>query len=290
MIETVYRDLAEFGLPFITPEAPDYAFRLKEIRNAPPPFGPALDALPERAAVLENQTQNAIITLSYVWRYTTASGETRTNRHLNLGSSTQMAVLTGREKAVRDLSTFILPGARRLITEHGVFGDNRSVLAVEATGGGGRGWAGGGSARGVELNDLVKIVLELDVAVFEDGLCVGPDELGLRQNLTEQMQTQSHLAGEIAQALRGGAGRGAIFEMLRPLARLTPSAAPVTPGVANIPSMAARARGGHAHRPMLSMFARSSVDQLINADDARLLTWFDEAAAISPLRLHTPDQ
>jgi hypothetical protein len=137
MIETVYRDLAEFGLPFITPEAPTYALRLKEIQNAPWSFGPPADTSTEHAAVLENRTQSAIITLSYVWRYTTASGKTRTNRHFNLGSSTQMAVLTGREKAVRDLSTFILPGARRLITEQGMYGDNRSALAVENTGGGG---------------------------------------------------------------------------------------------------------------------------------------------------------
>jgi hypothetical protein len=289
MIEMVYRDLAEFGLPFITPEAPTYALRLKEIQNAPRPFGPAIDASTERAAVLENRTQSAIIALSYVWHYTTASGETRTNRHLNLGSSTQMAVLTGREKAVRDLTSFILPGARRLITEHGVFGDNSAVLAVDATAIGGRGWIGGGSGREVDLNDLVKIALELDVVILEDGLCVGPDELGLRESLTEQMQTQSDTAKEITEALRGGVGRGWIFEKLLPLARHTPPVLPVTPGMMNVPPTISRAPRRHPHRPLLSMFANSSVHQLINVDDARLLAWFEEAAAISPLRLHPPE-
>ncbi|HKD09460.1 MAG TPA: hypothetical protein VKB79_26380 [Bryobacteraceae bacterium] len=288
MIEMVYRDLAEFGLLFITPEAPAYAVRVREIQIAPWPFGPAIDTPPERAAVLENHTQSAIVTLTYVWRYTTATGETRTSHHSNLGSSRQMDVLTGREKAVRDLATFILPGARRLITERGMFGDNRSVLAVEATGGGGRGWVGSGAGRGVESNDFVKIALELDVAILEDGLCVGPDGVGLRESLTEQMQTQSDMAKEITKALRGGAGRGRIFEMLLPLARHTRPAPPLAPGVSNVPSMVGRSHGGHPH--LLSMFASSSVQQLINADDARLLAWFDEAAAISPLRLHPPEQ
>jgi len=174
MIEMVYRDLAEFGLLFITPEAPAYAVRVREIQIAPWPFGPAIDTPPERAAVLE------------------------------------------------------------------------------------------------------------------DGLCVGPDGVGLRESLTEQMQTQSDMAKEITKALRGGAGRGRIFEMLLPLARHTRPAPPLAPGVSNVPSMVGRSHGGHPH--LLSMFASSSVQQLINADDARLLAWFDEAAAISPLRLHPPEQ
>jgi hypothetical protein len=148
---------------------------------------------------------------------------------------------------------------------------------------------GSSAGREVELNDLVKIALELDVVILEDGLCVGPDELGLRESLTEQMQTQSDIAKEITDALRGGVGRGRIFEMLLPLARRTPSARPVTPGMMNAPPTDPRAHGRHFHRPLLSMFANSSVQQLINADDARLLAWFEEAAAISPLRLHPPE-
>src|SRR5262245_14189677 len=99
MIETIYRDVAEFGLPLITSGAPAYAAMLGEVRSAPRPFGRGIDGTLDRAAVLENQTPMAVITLSYVWRYTSATGKTRTSRHLNLGSSRQMDVLTGRENA-----------------------------------------------------------------------------------------------------------------------------------------------------------------------------------------------
>jgi hypothetical protein len=289
MIETIYCDLAEYGLPLITPGAPAYAVRLEEILSAPSPFGPGIDSTPDRAAVLENQTPMAVITLSYFWRYTSADGKTRTSRHLNLGSSRQMDVLTGRENVVRDLSSFILSGTRRLITEDRMYGDNRDVLAPQPTTGGG-GWAGSrgaGRGTGAALIDVVKIALELDVAIFEDGLCVGPDETGLRESLTEQMQTQANTANEIAQVLRAGAPPGRIFEMLRPMARHRP---PAPPPQSDIRSMVGRSQEGRISTPLLSMFARSAIHHLINADDAGLLAWFEAAATISPLRLHRPEQ
>ena len=288
MIETIYRDLSEFGLPLITPGEPAFDLRFEEIRNIPQPFGPAIDHIPERAAVLENQSESAVITLMYVWRYTTTKGETRTSSCLNLGSSRQMDVLTGREKAGRDLFSFILPGSRRLITEERMFGDNGDVLGQQLAAGGG-GWSfsgtGRGRARGMDSRDpdqdVVRVELALDVAIFEDGLCVGPDESGVRENLTEQMQRQKDLAHEIVHALREGARPGRIFEILRPLARHGRLAM-------NDRQAAGRSAEGRLHAPLLSMFARSAIGQLTNADDTTLPTWFEAAAAISPLRLHRP--
>jgi hypothetical protein len=287
MIETIYRDLAEFGLPLITPGEPAFDLRFEEIRNIPQPLGPDIDHIPDRAAVLENQSESVVITLRYVWRYTTTDGETRTSSCLNLGSSRQMDVLTGQEKAARDLFSFILPGSRRLITEEGIFGDNRDVLAQQPpSSGGGWGFSSGGRGRtrGTARDfdrDVVGIELVLDLAIFEDGLCVGPDESGVRENLTEQMQRQKDVAHEIVRALREGGGPGLIFEMLRPLARHGRLAM-------NDRQAAGRSPEGHLHAPLLSMFARSAIGQLINADDTTLPTWFEAAAAISPLRLHRP--
>jgi hypothetical protein len=232
MAETTYRDLAEYGLPLISPGEPTFDLRFEEIRSLPRPFGPDLEGPPDRAAVLENQTVSAVITLTYVWRYTTTNGETRTSTHLSLGSSVQMDVLTGRKKAARDLCSFILPGSRRLITEQRMFGNNSGVLAPQhRTGGGWMGsisgsGRGGRAPRGDGTDDVAAVELELDAAIFEDGLCVGPDQLGLRESLTEQMQRQRNTAGEIVQALR----KRAAAERSRGVATPLPSQIPKTAG------------------------------------------------------------
>jgi len=279
MIETTYRDLAEFGLPLITPGEPAFDFRVAEILSIPAPFGPSINRAPDRAAVLENQSENAVITLRYVWRFTDTLGETHTASHFDLGSSRQIDVLTGQEKARRELSSFILPGSRRLITEEGIFGDNRDVLGSPPqmpVGGWVSSHAGGGGGRNTGAsefkNRLASVQLELDLAIFEDGLCVGRDETGLRENLTEQVQRRIETAREIVQMLREGATAGQVFDMLRPLARHAP----------------AMMSEGRPHTPLLSMFARSAVNRLMTADDAVFLFWVEASADLSPLRLHPP--
>ena len=136
--------------------------------------------------------------------------------------------------------------------------------------------------------DVVRVELTLDVAIFADGLCVGPDESGLRESLIEQIERQKEVADQIVRALRDGATPGRIFEMLRPLVRHRPPAPSVPPGTLNDRETAGRSPEGHRHAPLLSMFARSALNQLINADDTTLPAWFEAAAAISPLRLHRP--
>jgi len=269
MVVATYRDLAEFGLPFITPGQPAFDLGFEEIRRNPTPFGPVVERVPERAAILENRTGRAVIVLSYVWRYTNVNGETRTTRHTNLGSSRQLDVLTGREKAVWDMSTFILPGSARLITEDGMFGDNRDVLPPQTGGGGGWMGARGGGGSGALGSDAVAVELELDTAILEDGLCVGPDAFGLRERLTEQITKQIEIAGEIVRELRAGAMRGRIFDMLRPLA-------------------GERVMSVLHFTPLLSMFARSAINHLTHMEDTSLLAWFEAASASTPLQLHPP--
>jgi hypothetical protein len=216
MIETTYRDLAAFGLILITPDEPAFSARFEEIRSSPEPFRPDIDTKPDRAAILENQSDNAVITLRYVWRYTTVNGEMRTSSCMNLGSSSQMNVLTGLEAAARDLVSFILPGSRRLITEEGMFGDNRNVLPPQPVrrnagwvfSGGGRGRAGGMIGDDDPNRDVARIELALDMAIFDDGRCVGPDESSIRECLIEDMQRQKEVAGEIVRALQAGAEQG----------------------------------------------------------------------------------
>ncbi len=207
-----YRDLAEFGLPLVKPDDPAFASMVRDIESRPQPFGPRPIGDLDTAAVLLNQSGKAIIVFAYIWRYRKIDGATRTSRFSNLGSSMQMDVLSGRSQAVRDLGSFILSGSKRLITEEGTFGNNLDVLQPHELPPHGAGYmaAGGGRGFGREISHerIGAIELSLDVAVFEDGLCVGSDEFGLFDSMTEGLERQRSAAEEAAKALRRGASEG----------------------------------------------------------------------------------
>jgi hypothetical protein len=194
-------DLAEFGLPLITPGHPEFRSLVHDIESRPQPFGswPVGDLT--KSAVLLNQSGNAIVGISYVWRYVTATGAAHTSRSSNLGSSMQLDVLTGRSGVTRDVGTFILPGSKRLITERGMFGNNLDVLGEgEGSRGGGYTGAGGGS-RTSSHEEIVATELILDSAILEDGRCIGPDEFGMVENVREDLEQIRRTAERTVAAL-----------------------------------------------------------------------------------------
>ena len=221
MAQTHYRDLAEFGLPLIMPGAATFAALVRDIEARPQPFGSWPIGDSSTAAVLLNQTGQAIVTLDFFWRYTLSDGTKRTSRYSNLGSSMQTELLCGRAKVLPDLGSFILAGSKRLITEQGMFGNNLDVLPPNAGTGHGGGYlgVGGGGSRNGPREEMAETELCLDLAILEDGLCVGPDDAGLLDNITNDVQRQRETAQEIVAALHNGASAGKIFEILRPLAR-----------------------------------------------------------------------
>ena len=181
----------------------------------------------------------------------------------------QSDFLNGLAGVIRDLGSFILPGSKRLITERGMFGNNLDVLPPEAVGrGGGYISASGGGAfrKGASEEETAQIELALDFAVLEDGQCVGPDEWGLFESLTQDVARQRTTAQEIVAALHNGASAGQVFEILRPLARHGP------------PS------------PLLSMFANSAIHKLVHLGEPELLRWFEQVAQSSPVPLHSHQQ
>jgi hypothetical protein len=191
MAETKYAGLAEFGLPLIAKDNPSFNLLVSEIESHP---GPGLHRPPfmlERAAVLLNNTGRAIVAMQWFWRYVEKQGEARISQFSNLGSSAQRDALAGRLKAGRDLGTYILPGSKRLITEGGIFGNNLDVLTPEElprSQGYCGGWGGGNSR---QTNDAeLENELILDLVILEDGLCVGPNELGLYEGLNEALDLQ----------------------------------------------------------------------------------------------------
>jgi hypothetical protein len=269
MAEERRRGLAEFGLPLIARDDEAFETLLGDIESHPGP-GPSWPAvISDGAAILLNNTAQAIIAIEWFWRYTSLDGKTRTSRFSNLGSSAQRDVLAGRCKAGRDLGTFILPGSKRLITEAGMFGNNLDVLAPEelprAQGYCG-GWGGGSSRRAGE-SELTAIELVLDLAILEDGLCLGPNESAVYEALNESLNLQHAAAQEALEALQSGASVGRIFEIVRPLARHS---------------------GPAPHRPLLATFGREAIHVLTEQNEADLLTFFKRAAAPRSLQLRRP--
>ena len=169
MAQTIYHDLAEFGLPFVTPERSDFTGFLEKIRSRPQPFGPPPTLDKRAAAVLLNRSGQAIIAFSYIWKYTAVKGQDRTSRHSNFGSSLQMDVLCGLAQVPRDWASFILPGSKRLLTEEGVFGDNLDVLPPDTTSPTG-GFIGAGASgfHRRNLGDEVKLISHSDDSLFYD--------------------------------------------------------------------------------------------------------------------------
>ena len=271
MAETSYRDLAEFGLPLVTPDHPAFAGLVREIESLPDPLGPRPVGDLDPAAVLLNQSGKAIVGISYFWRCATADGVTRRSRVADLISSLQLRVLTGRAKVVADLCSFILPRSKRLITEQGMFGNNLDVLPQVAGRryGGCTSYSGGGGFRNGTDEPITAIELCLDLAIFEDGLCAGPDEAELFTRLTESLQRQCCVARQVADALRDGAPAGLVFEILRPLARGNPTAGPGAPRFADV-------------------FANVAIQELIDRSGPELLAWFEKYAQPPSLRLHRP--
>jgi hypothetical protein len=273
MPRITFKDLAAFGLPLVTPKDPAFLSLSEEILNRMPlfrsrallPQAPIDDA----SAVLLNQSGKAIVTLTYFWKYTVAGGHVRTHQQSDLGSSRQMDVLSGRASATRDSVSFILPGSKRLITKDGIFGDNRDVLPPDTERFSG-GIGSAGSARDFDGEDAEHIELQLDAAIFEDGLCAGPNESGLFDSVTEALDLERSAARQIVDILRAGGSLGQAFEILRPLAK--------RPEV----RYAHRRTERHAGR-LLGMFTTSAIDHLINLEGDGLIDWFEESAHVRSL-------
>lgn len=270
MGNTVYRDLAAFGLPLVTPAQPEFASLVHDIQSRPGPFGSwPIDDL-SNAAVLLNETGSAILSISYSWRYTTARGGAHTSHCSDLGSSSiQLDVLSGRSEVVQDIGTFILPGSKRLITERGMFGNNLDVLGQDPRPhGGGYVRAAGGGTRNATGEKIVAGELVLELAILDDGRCVGPDESGLFESLIEDLERIRSTAEQAAKSLRDGASAGQIFEILRPLARRTPDTA------------TQRRRSS-----FLSMFADMGIHRLVNDDSPAVERWLETQAQPPRIRL-----
>jgi hypothetical protein len=275
-------DLAEFGLPLVTPEDADFTRLADEIRNRLSPAQRFMEGDRTGVAVVVNQSGKTVLSLAVVFAFQDAEGRRSTNHFSGPFSAGGLGdVLTGAVPVDPRTPGHIFPGSKRLLTARGVWGDNTDVLPPDANdprrglAGGGFGWTG----TVPRAAEPVSGDLLLDLAIFEDGLCVGPDRYGGFDALMTELSERRTVATEILQALEKGASRGDIFEMVRLLAKGPP---PPPPPARTGPQM---------HPPHLHtrhQFAQTVIHQLVQLDDVALRSVFENAARSLAIQLRRP--
>jgi hypothetical protein len=282
-VNITYCDLAEFGLPLVTPADADFARLAEEIRNRSLPMRHLMDANPGGAAVVMNQSGKTVLSLAVVYTFTDADGQRSTNHFSGPFFGGGLPdVLTGAVTASPRTPGHIFHGSKRLITAQGVWGNNTDVIPPDpndprrgmAGGLAGSGFGGGGRPAA----EPVSGELVLDLAIFEDGLCAGPDRSGGFDALKEELAERRRIGTQILEALETGASRGEIFDMVSPLAQ----GPPPPPVAARMPlARPLPSRSGH-------QFAHAVIHNLVQLEDAALRTMFANAARPTAIELRRP--
>lgn len=259
-MEVTYVGLPQSGLPFVTPN--DEGFHNLAASIPLDPFA-AKEEVPSEAVVVLNQSSQAVVAMSALWRWMDQEGRSSQQATSNLYSLSQLAPPTEDANPTSIWFQPFLPGSKRLITLHGIFGDNSDVLPPQAKPSGfvgGR--AGSNRGGGPPVKQLLEV--RLDWVIFASGLCVGPGQMGLRESLGSLASEQRRIASGAANLLRNGARLGEVFELLRPAARHS-----------------FRSIGGPGDvrlMHMLASFGRMALNQLIEADEEHreeLIRWFE---------------
>jgi hypothetical protein len=117
MRSVVYKDLAQYGLPFVTRCDRDYEGLVAEIcaRQSIP------DEALDEAAVILNQSGRNVVAMTGLWTYWPSAGAPRKTFESNF-ASTAVFDATG------DRHSAFAAGSKRLITWQGTFGNNSDVI------------------------------------------------------------------------------------------------------------------------------------------------------------------
>jgi hypothetical protein len=273
--KVVYRGLPEFGLPFITVE--DSRFDELKSQVVFHPLAGRPEASPPETVIAVNESRQPVLAMSFLWRWTDGSGQVTTTRMPGVSSLSQLGPVQGDPRQLR-FHPF-LPGSKRLVTPAGVFGDNSDVLPASSEPSGFMGSFGGAGLRGrrgMKEPERRLLEMQLDSAIFADGLCAGPDELGVLAALEPVRTEQQRIASEAAVLLRSGAKFGEVFDCVRVAAR--------HPGPTSV---------FQATDPwhLLFTFGTQAMDRLIHAQDEQrdgLAAWFEEQSRQPTLKLRRP--
>lgn len=263
-MQTFYRDLAEFGLPFVTPEQPEFSALAQEIRDRLPAFPARISGDLDGAAVMLNNSGKIVLSLSVLVRFSSDTRYTRKNHFTSLLSGRTLGLLSGDRGLRLDDNSLILPGSKRLISETGVWGNNYDVAPPP------RGPTGGAAFGGSRLAcpDAASRHIQVDLAIFEGGECAGPDEFGAFSILMSDLQTRRELAIEILSAIRKGVTREELYQRLSPIA-----------------SRHTSPERGHHPNFILRNFATEVSRRLTDREDFALADWLEEQARPPRLEL-----
>jgi len=257
-----YHDLAQYGLPFVTPRDPDYSGLIDELRRQWP-VSDLNDEAFEDAAVLLNQSGKTVVATTVLWTYYPATGDSRSSIDASFAST---AVF---DEMGRNGST-LTAGSRRLITWQGTFGWNSDVKPPAVRSGPSLGWVFRRTPPRRDIEDVEGIEVQLDSAFFDDGLCVGPDQWGTFGGVLAAIAEERRLVDQILSRLRAGGTAVDVFAILRPLTiQRTP------------PPVSAAGLGPS----LLHGFAFAAMHHVTHWDDQRLTDWFSEIAARQKLHL-----
>src|SRR6516162_10206421 len=125
-----YRALPQFGLPFVTPEDPQFEALARAIPISP--FGGNLEEIPPEAVVVVNQSDTAVLAMSFLWKWQDGEGRTRQHAMRGLQSLTQLNWTPEKSNSTGNWFHPFLPGSKRLVTTQGALGNNSDVLPPEA--------------------------------------------------------------------------------------------------------------------------------------------------------------
>jgi len=193
------KDLAQAGLIIITPTDPAFTGELEKIGFA---ANPDLLTIKSSAVILKNTSKRSVVAFGVNWTIVDNGGVTRTRGFNYIQPS---GLLDGgkskREKA--QVEHQIRPGTARLLTVNGMArtGEELHDLAM------------------AEFTGTVSSV-ELDLAIFDDGEAVGPNQLGLMERFAAYVNAEQDLMQEVDSRMSKGEQLWQILPDIR--SRLTP--------------------------------------------------------------------
>jgi hypothetical protein len=201
-------DLTSAGFSIITSDDPSYETELRQLG-----FGSNPDALAIKpfSVLLKNTSSRSVVAFAIKWTISDALGNTL-SRSFNY---IQPNALLDGGKAKRErmpVEHQIRPGASRLVTVNGMVRSPEELHDLAAG-------SFVGSVKGVDL----------DLAIFDDGEAVGPNELGLMERFAAFVDAEQDLMREVGSRMSIGEEVKKILADIR--SRLAPDTreVPVTP-------------------------------------------------------------
>jgi hypothetical protein len=201
-------DLTSAGFSIIASDDPTYETELQRLG-----LGANADALATKpfSAILKNASNRSVVAFALRWTISDASGNT-VSRDFNY---IQPSALLDGGKARRESAPVehqIRPGMSRLVTVNGMARNAEELHDLAAQ-----------SFAGTVAS------IDLDLAIFDDGEAVGPNELGLMERFTAFVNAEQDLMHEVSSRMSKGEDAKMILADIR--SRLAPDTGdvPVTP-------------------------------------------------------------